>query len=131
MADFRLAASSAAATALRAEELMYEAASVYVTVAEAVWTLAIRPQQLNWFFGDRDACRCKGPRYQITEYLIFDYAPRGEFACQTVKSARIHLAATTICGTHKLMPRRKPTAVWMASSSNRIPQAAISKGCTV
>ena len=51
--------------------------------------------QPNWFLGDRDACRCKGPRHQIIEYLMSGYALRGEFACQTVKSARIHLGATT------------------------------------
>ena len=35
-----------------------------------------------------------------------------------------------VCGTHKLMPRRKPTATRTASSSKRRPQAAIGKACS-
>ena len=108
MADFRLAASSAAALASRAEELKYEAASVCVTVTSHVSGFPdchgtkVRPSgrlpsDLNNPTGSlvTGMLACKGPRHHIIEYLTSGYAPRGKFACQTVKSARIHLGDKT------------------------------------
>jgi len=47
--------------------------------------------------------------HNIIERLMSGYA--------TVKSTHIHLGQHT-CGTHRLLPRRKPTATRMALSSN-------------
>jgi len=69
-----------------------------------------------------NACGRYNPRHNIIEWLC----DRGQVNCPSNREVHAHPPGNhngTQCETHRLLPRRNPTATWMASSSNLRPHA--------